>query len=409
MSFDFRLPKITAGTDSEKIAQLTRYIYQLTEQLNFSLNTVEAAAGASTGQSVAPAASKGEEEKLGEAYTSIKSMIIKSADFIESLTEKVNVELNGSYLSKSDFGEYLETTKVQIRGESVGFSELYSYTSNLRSDYGEYEVENKSYIKTGLLYQDGTQPVFGVGIGLLHASTDADGKRVIDRGNLATTFTADKISFWGSERELAYITPTQVYFPSGTLTAHEATITGSVTATAGEIGGCEIVDGKLRIPTACISGRLTVGQLPEGVARKDDIPTSVSALTNDSGYLTENGVVSIVDGHVNADYVNALGVSAASLEVEEKFSASRSSNEVRIGGFIVENDCLRSATGKAGKYQGTTTNGNYCGTEGVLYTCLVNGKGIVYRVYADIDAQWLLEEFVSYKETEESSGGGAQV
>ena len=41
MSIDIRLPNINARTDSEKISQLSKYLYQLTEQLNFSLNTIE--------------------------------------------------------------------------------------------------------------------------------------------------------------------------------------------------------------------------------------------------------------------------------------------------------------------------------------------------------------------------------
>lgn len=60
-----------------------------------------------------------------------------------------------------------------------------------------------------------------------------------------------------------------------------------------------------------IDGALVVGQLPDGVAMTDNIPTNISQLYNDSGYQTKSGVVSIVNGTVTADYIYALGVEAS--------------------------------------------------------------------------------------------------
>lgn len=247
MSTNLRLPNITGKTDTEKITQLTRYIYQLTEQLNFSLNETEAPAGGTYGVSV-QSGSGGDDtalteaEKLEKSYSTIKSMIIKSADFTESLYEEVKLQLSGSFVAKSEFGTYREKTDMALDANSTGITQLYSYTSNIRSDYGDFDVANQSYIKTGLLYEEDSQPVYGVGVGLLAATTDVDGYRVIDRSNLATTFTPGKISFWGNNTELAYITPTQVYFPSGTLTAYGAKITGDITGGTINIGDHFLVD-----------------------------------------------------------------------------------------------------------------------------------------------------------------------
>lgn len=49
--FDIRLPKITGATEREQLSQVKSYLYQLAEQLQFALNSVETA----TPQSVAPA------------------------------------------------------------------------------------------------------------------------------------------------------------------------------------------------------------------------------------------------------------------------------------------------------------------------------------------------------------------
>ena len=42
MAFDIRLPNINGASDSQRITQITRYLYQLAEDLKFNLNTLEA-------------------------------------------------------------------------------------------------------------------------------------------------------------------------------------------------------------------------------------------------------------------------------------------------------------------------------------------------------------------------------
>lgn len=138
-------------------------------------------------------------------------------------------------------------------------------------------------------------------------------------------------------------------------------IKGEIVATKGEIGGCSIVNGKLTINAAHItsgtidkaripildadkinvSNVITVGGITTNaglsngtttidgsciktgtidtnrlnvsniitvgkIAKKSDIPTNVSELTNDSKYQTETGVTTIINGTVTADYVNGL-------------------------------------------------------------------------------------------------------
>ena len=44
MSIDIRLPNITATTDAGKIQQMQSYMFQLVEQLNYAMKTVEGGA-----------------------------------------------------------------------------------------------------------------------------------------------------------------------------------------------------------------------------------------------------------------------------------------------------------------------------------------------------------------------------
>lgn len=93
------------------------------------------------------------------------------------------------------------------------------------------------------------------------------------------------------------------------------TIDGACIKT-GTIDANRIDADNLYVNAANITGSLVIGQLPDNVATTGDIPNKVSELENDEGYQTERGVVTIIDGTVDADYVNALGIRARYLQGE---------------------------------------------------------------------------------------------
>lgn len=115
------------------------------------------------------------------------------------------------------------------------------------------------------------------------------------------------------------------------LHVNAANIDGTLTAN-------QIDATNLKVSAANITGSLTIGQLPGDVAIDSDIPTRTSQLTNDSGYQTETGVVSIVNGTVTADYVNALGISASVIQ-GEVVDLLDDRGRV-IGSFTIENSGL---------------------------------------------------------------------
>ena len=93
------------------------------------------------------------------------------------------------------------------------------------------------------------------------------------------------------------------------------TIDGACIKT-GTIEASRIDTDSLYVNAANITGSLTIGQLPNNVATTGDIPDRVSELENDEGYQTARGVVTIIGGTVDADYVNALGIRARYLQGE---------------------------------------------------------------------------------------------
>ena len=94
------------------------------------------------------------------------------------------------------------------------------------------------------------------------------------------------------------------------------TIDGACIKT-GTIDANRIDADNLYVNAANITGSLVIGQLPDNVATTGDIPDRVSELLNDEGYQTERGVVEIIDGTVTADYVNALRITARTLQGRE--------------------------------------------------------------------------------------------
>lgn len=127
----------------------------------------------------------------------------------------------------------------------------------------------------------------------------------------------------------------------GLLTAKNAMIYGTIFATAGEIGGCSIVDGELKIKAANITDTITIGQLPSNVAKTSDIRTKTSQLDNDSGYQDYSGVVSIAKGTINADHIKTLGLEVGN-QIKMGSNAKISWNNVTDKSGVATQDYVKS-------------------------------------------------------------------
>ena len=133
------------------------------------------------------------------------------------------------------------------------------------------------------------------------------------------------------------------------ISSQEITMSGLVTFT-GLANGTTTIDGaciktgtidadridadNLYVNAANITGSLTIGQLPSNVATDSDIPTRTSDLTNDSGYQTRSGVVSIVNGEVTADYITALGLTVNSIKLGGDMTVYRTVYSNSEGGSL---------------------------------------------------------------------------
>ena len=110
-----------------------------------------------------------------------------------------------------------------------------------------------------------------------------------------------------------------------------------------KIKGSSIETTTLKVSSANITGTLTIGQLPDGVAQTSQIPTHTSQLTNNSGYQTEQGVTQIINGTVTTDYIYALGVEASTLRGST--IALKDGNNNTIGGFTLADTTTSTGLG----------------------------------------------------------------
>lgn len=241
-------PPAIMGNEKEQLNQLRSYVFQTVEALNIGMKdmSAEGVLEEINGAVTAEGNEDEEDKSILATHNNIRSLIIKTADYAIKNSEEFRKILKSEYSASSDFGELAEKLENEITANAEGINQLFRYTSGIRSEFGDFSTTSEQYIKTGLLYYDDAgAPVFGVGVGNLSTKIDANGKTVLDKQNLLTTTTAEEIAFWNGGQKIAYINANKMYFPSGSLTAYEADISGKITATSGEIGHCKITDCEL--------------------------------------------------------------------------------------------------------------------------------------------------------------------
>lgn len=252
-SLNLAYPKRTEGSVQEQLAALQRSMRDIIDQLNLADWSAEAILQEISTGINEDAALRTEKEKKQSAFASLKQLIIKTADFSMENSEQFTKTLQGGYVAKSTFGEYAEATSATIEINSKGITQLFDYTAGINSKDERYGVTARQYVKTGLLFHDeNAQPVYGVGVGNISTKTELNGEVIDETQGEVVTVTPGRISFWQQGLEVAYLTGKKLHFPSGTLEALGAKISGEITATKltisenAEISGLYLEKFKLR-------------------------------------------------------------------------------------------------------------------------------------------------------------------
>lgn len=205
----FRLPSISAQSETEQLQQIRRYLYDLTSELNWAFNSLPASQNASQ---VTTQGGKTVTETTDPVTTfnSLKALIIKSADIVNAYYEQINSRLEGLYVAESEFGAYAEKTSQEIQGNSSSITQLFSDLQTIISNVDSLEhavIDVTAHIKSGVLYYDSDgAPVYGLEIG---QRNEIDGVEVFNR---YARFTSNKLSFYDQNgNEVAYFSDRKLF------------------------------------------------------------------------------------------------------------------------------------------------------------------------------------------------------
>ena len=264
---------VISGSSEEQLEQIKDYLHRQVQDMNHNLQfssaegvwkqTIEAL-NEGSGEGSSELVYDEEMMRRGE-YVSLKGLIIRAATEVIKYEDRVIKEYQAGYLAKSEFGEYVELTRLVIEETAKGIDELYNFATQIKTDTDRYNTNLEAYIKRGILDDTTSSPIFGVEIGYNQNTFSHNDKVYTNHNPSKIRITPVKISFYngvqeGNLYEVAYIEQKAIYFPqahitggtlniakgifkvsdTGAMTASEATIKGTVNANAGYIGGFEI-------------------------------------------------------------------------------------------------------------------------------------------------------------------------
>lgn len=243
MGIELRMPSITAQSEREQLAQIRSYLYQFIPQLQWALNNMDTSVASSHVAPQTPRVSSSQSFDSEVAFSTLKPLIIKSADIVEAYYEEINRRLEGLYVAESDFGTFMEQTSQDIEATSSKVEQRFTDIQVIISDQIEgvkvtYQedidgvneqltkakedidglltavIESEGYIKSGELYRDNEIPVYGVEVGQI---VEKDGEKVF---NQFARFTADRLSFFDQNgSEVAYISDYKLFIRNAEITS----------------------------------------------------------------------------------------------------------------------------------------------------------------------------------------------
>lgn len=160
----YRYPHIT-GSAQEQLQQLKNYLYQLVEQLN---NTPAETLRAVPGVTVPVT----KEKTPAQTFAELKGLIIKSADIVEAYADRIEKRLQGSYVARSEYGDFVRQTENTITATDTRIQQDLTHLEQVVTGLQTLQNQTSGYIRTGLLYYAGQTdplpegtPVYGVEVG----------------------------------------------------------------------------------------------------------------------------------------------------------------------------------------------------------------------------------------------------
>lgn len=306
-SMKLAYPSIAGKTSGEQLESMRRYLRTLTDQLNladWSAGAVLQEVSRAIDADSLPDAER--KTQLGN-FEQLKALIIKTADYAAANSESFKTQLSGNYVAVSDFGKYWQEATMTIDGNEFGIRQLYDYAAGINNDFA---VNSQQYVKTGLLYYNGAVPVYGVGVGNIATTVTKDGETVVDqKKNELVTVTPGRVSFWQGGDEIAYLSAKKLQFPSGTLEATDAKLSGTLTAASGSVIGPWTV------------AEDSIYRTNKKWGASDGLYFGTSGLSLGSGFKVDASGAMTAKGATISGTINATDLQLGGVSVQKKLQA----------------------------------------------------------------------------------------
>ena len=205
-------PGIYSGDEKEQLMQMQRYMMRMADQLNIALESIGGNDLTNEEQQImqsilmprgtqATSTAPSVQDDLYQ-MESLKSLIIKTAKFVQTNLDEYRIALFGENSAASQFGNYKRQTGLNVDITPTGIKQTYSFAEIVK-DLRTYEINAKNYIKTGLLRMEDDVPVYGVAIGKDIVTFSVDGTETYTDGNKVAELTADELSFYQNSAKVA--------------------------------------------------------------------------------------------------------------------------------------------------------------------------------------------------------------
>lgn len=182
-----RLPNITGGNTQARVDQIQAYLYQLVQDLEYSLSVTDRDIQAVRKEIPSASADKSPEE-IEKTFSEIKALIIKSADIVEAYSEKIIglIDLSGKYVAQSDFGTYVEDTNYRLDAMDDGITSVASRVSTIDGEIEAVKEEQSELKQTADGIQINVEKIITDGVSKVKTGTgytlDNDGMRISKSG-----------------------------------------------------------------------------------------------------------------------------------------------------------------------------------------------------------------------------------
>ena len=202
-------PPILRGNDTEKISRIHSYLYQISRDLNSALNNLTEdnfADGSAASQILRKGGTEAQKKEQSENLSSLKSLIIKTADNVRAEMDVLETTLESEYVAQSDLGEFNEQIQADIQATASGLTQSIQYNAEI---FDQYRIDTQGYIRQGIIgFNDDAQPIIGVAIGqqikTVEQSVDGETYEVIDTTDDMAVWTPNRLSFFVNGMEVAH-------------------------------------------------------------------------------------------------------------------------------------------------------------------------------------------------------------